>query len=150
MNEHTRHLILRSYVALARGEHFTESEIGETIDYIAPYSGRLIALFPAVQFNWTENADLIKEVCEARNISEEKFSELMIFPKPTYIQNLVYSSELRRVFGIGVLRFMQEFNNDGNFVLPSYRGFFAPKHNGRLITALSFYEMSKLRIKKAA
>ena len=150
MNDKLRHFILRSYVALARGEHYTPSEIGETVDFFQPNTGESIGSLPAVQLNWTENDKLIKEFCLTRNITAEKVSDLMIFAKPTAIQNFVYSSVLRKAYDVGNLRFMREFDRDGNFILPLPRGFFVPKREGKFITNLAFYETSSLRIKKAA
>jgi hypothetical protein len=74
----------------------------------------------------------------------------MIFPKPAPVQNQIYSAEMRRVFGVENLRFLSEFDRDGNFILPRSPGFYVPRIKQRKVTALEFYDYSILRQKKAA
>lgn len=143
------HLIFRTYIALARGEYLSASEISASVDIYDEY-GECAESLPTVQFNWTEHGELKKEVCQARNLTEEQFDLKMIFPKPTEIQNLVYSSELRRIFGIENLRFIAEFNKDGIFILSKERGFFVPQIKNREIKTLKFYNWSFLKQRKAA
>jgi hypothetical protein len=125
-------------VALNRGEHFTESEIGETV-WDAP----------AMQLNWTENESFKAEICATWNLSDEQFFKQMIFPKPSEIENLFYSAEMRRIFSVGKLRFLDCFDKDGNFILPKGRGFFVPRVESGLITKIEFYDYGKLKRKAA-
>lgn len=124
--------ILRSYVALARGEHFTESEIGETISDA-----------PAIQRNWVEDENLSQLVCAAWNLTQEEFDAKMIFPKPSATVNIVYSSILLRVYGKSFL----ELAYNGIFILPLGYGFIVPKKEGYLITELKLYSYSELNKK---
>lgn len=140
-----KHSILRTYIAIVRGERFTDSEIGATKDFTAPYSGRLIDSFPTVQLNWTENEKFREEVCAARDMSDAEFFAAMIIPKPSYVENLFYSSELRRIYGLGKLRFTSGFDKDGNFILPKGNGYLAPLYDGKFIRGFELRSYAKLR-----
>ncbi len=149
MTKILRNAILRGYIALAREEGWTPSEIGETIDYVAPYSGREIGSYLVIQKGWSFNEKFRAQYCAAFGITDYEFFEQMIVPKPSRVCNLIYSMHLRRVYGLGLLRFMPEFDKDGNFKLPSYRGYLKPKRDGKFITELEFSDMRFLQ-KRAA
>jgi hypothetical protein len=142
-----RHAILRSYTALARGEFYGPSEIGETLDFVGVYRGRLIGSYPLRQLNWTEDAEAKETFCSARNISPECYDAKLIFPKPSVVKNLVYSAKLREVYGAERLRLLPEFNADGIFILNKQRGFYIPERRGAEIVGLRF-EPAKAEAKR--
>lgn len=133
-----KHKILRAYIGLVRGEHFTASDIGETIDIDEDS-------YPAVQLNWTENIELKTLVCERKGWTEDQFDKSLIIPRPTFIQNLVYSAKLREMFGIENLILVGGFNKDGVFNLPRERGFYVPQMRNGQIESLKFYSQSALK-----
>ncbi|HXG85515.1 MAG TPA: hypothetical protein VNI84_15945 [Pyrinomonadaceae bacterium] len=135
-----RHYVLRSYIALARAERLMPSEIGETLDFVAPYSGRLVGSYDIVQLELSGNDAFEKRICADLNLTGEQFFEQMIFPKPTPLANLLYSARLRRVFGMDVLRFMSEFDKDGSFKLEPGKGFIIPQIEENRISTLKFYD----------
>lgn len=145
----TTNKVLRTYIALARGEHYGPSDLGATVDFVGAYSGRLIDSYPLTQKNWTENEDLREQVCAAWNLKTEEYDRRMIIETPSTVQNLVYSAKLRELFGVGVLRFVTGFDKDGYFILPKGRGFLVPVINKGMIDSLRFYDLGVLR-KKAA
>lgn len=133
------HQIYRTYISLARGEHFTPSEIGECL-----YDGDCPESILA-QVNWFENTELRKEICKVGKMTDQQFFERGIILKPSTIQNLLYSSELRKVFGeLNV----DGFDRRGIFTLPPGRGFFVPARENGLITSLKFYGMNVLKPKE--
>lgn len=138
--------VYKTYIALARGEHWSASEIGATKDFVGAYSGRLIDSFPLTQINWTESGELKEAVCKAWDLSEEQFDSRLITEKPSHIQNLVICSELRRLFGN--LGFVEGFDRDGIFILPKERGFIVPQIKEGKIESLKFYGLGVLRIWK--
>lgn len=125
-----RHAILSTYLRLCRGEHWTPSEIGATRDFVGAYSGRLIGAYELAQFNWSE--------------SEEKYNGAEIIAKPSIVQNLVYSAQLRKMCGIMSLRTLPEFSKDGVFILPKGQGFFTPVKRSGKIVELKFYNWGML------
>lgn len=149
MNSKIKSAIFRCYIALAREEHFVPSEIGETLEFIAPYSKRLIDEYPIVQFNWSLNEKLRDEVCRGWEITHDEFFKRMIIAKPSRTANLIYSAHLRRVFGAGNLRFTAEFDRDANFILPNPSGFIVPQIENREIISLELASYQSLR-KRAA
>lgn len=152
MRNNLIHSVLRSYIALARDEHYTESELGDNKSFVEKklyWGGELKEYFPTVQLNWTENEKFRDEICAAWNLTDEKFFEMMIIPKPTPLENLVYSAELRRIYGLGNLRFLPHFNKDGIYVLGRGNYYLKPKLKGNLISELEVLDYRELR-KKAA
>ena len=137
--------MFRSYIALARREHFGVSDLGDAIEFEHELLEDSQTIFPTVQRNWRVDEGFMSEVCRARQITEERFFDLMIIPKPSYFENIFYSSQLRRAYGVGTLRFMKEFDKDGNFILDRFRGFYAPRIEVGLITEMCFYVMGKLK-----
>jgi hypothetical protein len=144
-----KHSVYRAYIGLARAEHFTASEIGETLDFVGAYSGKLIDSFPTAQFNWREDADLKEAVCGAWVWTDTQFDESLIIKKPTCVQNLLFCSKLRELFGVGRLRFIDQFDNGGIFKLPAGPGFLEPRRDDGRIASLDFYPYSSLKRKAA-
>lgn len=73
-----QHSIYRTYIALARGEHFTESEIDPEFS----------------QVNWIEHEKLARKL----GLDYMQMFHAMIVPVPTKIQHLTYCSVLRRIY----------------------------------------------------
>lgn len=135
------HQIYKTYICLARGEHYTPSEIGECL-YDDDCPASILA-----QVNWFENTEFRNEVCKAGKMTDQQFFERGIIAKPSFIANLLYSSELRKIFGeLNV----DGFDRKGNFILPPGRGFFVPARENKLITGLKFYGMNVLKEKAKA
>ncbi len=111
MSKLTNHLIFRSYLAIARAEHYTQSELGETIDDA-----------PTVQINWLQDEDAPDGVIR----------------KPTNLTNRLICVELKRKFGIFILRGVDGFDKNGDLLLPKQNGFLVPKKEGNLIVDLEY------------
>lgn len=141
-------IIYRIYIALARGETYSESELGDTKEFFNKL-GELSGELPTVQLNWLENTNFRTEVCASWNLSDSDFFKSMIIPKPSKIENLVYSAELRRIFGVGKLRFLPNFDRDGILILPSGNGFLTPVIVDNLITGFNLNSYGKLKRKAA-
>ncbi len=110
MNKFLAHGIYRQYIALARGESFTPSEIGETF---------LDA--ECLQLNY-----FVPE-------GDEKYPP-MSFDKPGVLTNKLICSHLRLRHGAEVLSQVKGFNSLGEFILPRERGLFFPvKENGLIV-----------------
>jgi hypothetical protein len=111
MSKLTNHLIFRSYLALYRAENFTPSELGETIDGA-----------PTVQMNWLQDEDTPDGVIR----------------KPSNLTNRLICAELKRKFGIFILRRLEGFDKNGDLILPKQNGYLVPKKEGNLIVDLEF------------
>lgn len=139
------HHVLKTYIALARGEsydapEYTEAMLKEDVETgNVRYAERV----------WYVNERWLKQVCQAADLTEDEVYEKGIIHKPSVIANLIYSNKLYRMFGD--LSDVPGF--EGNvFQLPSGYGVLYPVRIDGLITELKFYPMVKLlqRKRKAA
>lgn len=147
MNPKIIHAVFRCYIALCRSEHYTESELGETIDFIDRRSN-LNESFPLSQLNWMETEKFRAVVCSAFKLSDEQFFEKMIVEKPTELENWLYSAELRRVFSPETLKATNHFDKKLNFILERGAYFIMPKIKDGLIETFSFVSYQKLSEKR--
>lgn len=132
------HIVLRCYIALARGEHFEPSEYEDGMVYEDIESGK-----PRfVEVCWYEDVKEIERICQARGITKEKLFGLGAVTQPSFVANLLYCSKLREVFGD--LREVPGFDSDGNFTRTPGYGMLVPVMKGQWITELKFHPMSKI------
>lgn len=126
------HQILKCYIHLAHGEHFETRPI--TTEMIRGDQ------YPIAERVWYANERWLKQLCEARGLSEREVYEKGIIPKPSVIANLIYSHKLHKVFGeIDAPGF-----RNNQFLLPTGHGVLYPVRINGLITELKFYPMSRL------
>lgn len=137
--------VFRSYVALARGERLTPSDIA-TWDVYDERAGELLESIARAQIDHDEERELIALLSDKRDVTPERFTELMIFRRPTELQNLIYSARLRRSYP-QIVSMMPEFVQ-GVLQLPNGHGVMLPIKIGRLITRLAFVPFSKLAARR--
>jgi hypothetical protein len=132
--------VYRQYAAMARGEHFEyvfPGRPGESPDDLAAAIERLIQ--PATR-KWQDAKEAREIFCSRWQLTEEQYDELMIFPKPGYMQNLFYSTILRRLHGIDRLKAaVPEFARGHLFRLHAGSGYYVPHREDGLIRELVFY-----------
>lgn len=145
--EQMKSCVLRSYVALARGERIEPSQIA-TWDVYEPRRGELLESIPFGQLTHEDDADLLKLMLEKRQVTPERFAELMIFRRPSELQNAIYSAMLRRRYPRTVAQ-MDEFSN-GVMQLPRPSGVMVPIKTNNLITRLAFVPLSKIVAARSA
>jgi hypothetical protein len=109
-------------------EQYRPSELGETLDLIGGYTGKLIGSFLLTQREWIDDEHL--RAITSATIDQVEYDSKYLFPKPTIIQNWVYSAKLRDVFG----DFLTDFCVNGVFRLPPGRGYVQPIFDGQWIT----------------
>jgi hypothetical protein len=94
---------------------------------------------PYLAYVW-DGSELMQKICEAKGITRARFIRSMAIPKPTKIQNLVYSSELRRMFDLS----NEPGFIDGVYQLPKGYGILIPKRKDGKIIQLELHSINKL------
>lgn len=121
--------------------HFTKDDMLHDAEQIqnAPYLGR------AEEHIATMDRVIPKEmeqICTAKNLTHSRFLTTLAFPKPSYIENRVFSGELKREFGD--LSDVPGFSKNGTFELPKGYGLLVPVRKQGEIVELRFYPMREL------
>lgn len=128
------HFVYRAYIALARGEHYTTSELGDAPHDDAELEGEFYA-----QLNWTESKDMSDLLRKAWGLSEEQWHRMKAFQRPSAVQNVLYSSRLQRVVGVSRLATVPGFTRFGLFHTDRRYGFYVARYDKNLIESLGFY-----------
>ncbi|MBX3288354.1 MAG: hypothetical protein KF855_03320 [Acidobacteria bacterium] len=97
---------------------------------------------PSFDLVWHTHSALADELIEARGSTRRKLIESMAFPKPTYVENLIYCDELKKTFGD--VSDVQGFDGRGVFELPKGHGLLIPNSRNGQIVELTFYRLSEL------
>ena len=137
------HLALRGYVRLARNEQFAKSELGNELEFIAPYSGRTIGTYPLLQINYTESPEVVGAIQKVWNKSYDDIFRACVFANPGQMANKVICSELRSFFDLDIPQF-----TNGIFDLPKYCDFIVPMRRGKLFEKARFYKIKDAEIKE--
>lgn len=134
-----RHIILRAYVALARCEHFEREDydldaVRTDVEQEDPRAVR------RATYCWEPDEQARATFCALWQLNPREFFRQMIFARPSFIQNLLYSYELQRVFGVERLAKEPEFTQFGIFKLSERRGYYVPVVDQYgLIASFAFY-----------
>lgn len=75
----------------------------------------------------------------------ERFDDSGMFPKPSALQNRLYSARIVSMFGLNAVASLDEFDDKGLFRLPDGHGFFVPQSKGREVTELRFVRYAELK-----
>lgn len=133
------HSVLRAYTALARGEQYAPSEIG-TLDFIAPYSGRLIASFPLTQVNYFANEDVEAAIENHWSKDSAEIFKAGVFANPGRLANRLICQKLKAKFG-ALNEKVPQFDKNDLLNIPKGCDFIVPKREGSLIEKFLFYRM---------
>jgi hypothetical protein len=113
-----KHSVYRAYIALARGEHFTPSELGDCLYDDCPES-------LLVQENWWHCEKLGQKL----GLDYIEMFDQMIIAKPSKIEHIIYMGEIRKIAP------------DFEIKLPPGHGYLIPLKNGHLIDRLEFKQL---------
>jgi hypothetical protein len=140
------HGVFRSYIALARGETFTPSEIGDSLDFVGAYSGRLIGSFPLCQTNYFTSEDVETAIEKFwRKDAAEQFKAGVV-TNPGRLANRMICNRLTNRFGQLHEKVLQ-FDRFDHLNIPKGVDFFVPKREGNFITQFLFYRIEKSGIR---
>jgi len=146
MDTATRHsLILRMYCDLARGRHFATRMTDEVMLTDVAASDRHEPL-TAASLNWTADEGL-REMMVKRwgEKGAARFDNGIMFSKPSWLQNRIYSVALQRAFTAPVLSEMDAFDSQGVFRLADGHGFYVARESGKKVIAIEFMRYSVFR-----
>lgn len=132
------HDILTDYLRMANGLfpvsfRYTDEVLRDDV------LGEPGVIYPA----WDDFERDLQRILEARGMTRRQFMSKGAVPVPSFIANLVYSSELRKIYGD--LTGIEGFDAKGNYVLPKRaHGLLYPVKDGKEITRLEFLRFSTL------
>ena len=133
------------YCDLARGRHFATRMTDEVMLTDVAASDRHEPL-TAASLNWTADEGL-REMMVKRwgEKGAARFDNGIMFSKPSWLQNRMYSAALQRAFTAPVLSGMDEFDSQGVFRLADGHGFYVARESGKQIVAIDFMRYSVFR-----
>lgn len=146
MDKYTTHAVFRSYIALARAEHYAPSELGEAVEFVDKKTGRLIGSYPLAQVNFYSSEHIEEAIEKFWAKDFEEMFKAGVIAAPGFWANRLICSRLRKTFGD--LNGICQFDRDGELNAPRRADFFVPERKEGLIERFLFYQIEKDGIKQ--
>lgn len=131
--------VFRSYIALARGESFAPSEIGDCLEIGDD-------AFPKCQTNYFADEKVESEIERLWQRDATLQFKAGVFANPGRLANRLICAKLEKVYG-HLHEKVPHFDKDNLLHIPRSADFIVPRRNGRFIYKLAFYKIGK-RIEK--